>query len=236
MKLSNHRGQVVVLVFFVAGDRPFRNMVPHLRGLVARMEGKPFALLGISGDNDYDELKGIAARERFNWRTCWDNGKPVWLKGGAIFARWDINGTPTIYVLDHHGVIRYKDIEGKQLDDAVATLLKEADTRAEWDRGKSQRVTNELDETVFLGTVTRIDNMDQGPDSFVRWVVTLTIDKVIQGSLPMETFQLAIHSPSQEGVESGHQYRISVRRSGSEYAYCGRHPWLPVPPDSLGPK
>ena len=93
-------------------------------------------------------------------------------------------------------------------------------------------VTNEPAETVFLGTVTRIDNVGHTPDPFMRWVVTLKIGKVIQGSLPMETFQLAIHSPSQEGVELGHQYRISVRRSGAGYAYCGRHPWLPVPPDS----
>src|SRR5262249_24552609 len=125
MKLSDHRGQVVVLVLFVAGDRPFRDMVPHLRGLVRRMEGEPFALLGISGDADRDDLKRIAAQERINWPTCWDSGKPVWLIGGPIFARWDINGTPAIYVLDHHGVIRYKDIEGKQLDDAAETLLKE---------------------------------------------------------------------------------------------------------------
>src|SRR5262249_45452698 len=36
MKLSAHRGQVVVLVFFDAGDRPFTDMVPHLRDLVRR--------------------------------------------------------------------------------------------------------------------------------------------------------------------------------------------------------
>jgi hypothetical protein len=66
--------------------------------------------------------------------------------------------------------------------------------------------------------------------------VTLKIDKMIQGSLPMEKFQVAIHSPSREGVELGHQYRISVRKSEAAYDYCGRHPWLPVPPDLLEPK
>ena len=125
MKLSAHHGQVVVLVFFVAGDRHFRDMVPHLRDLVCRMERKPFALLGISGDDDRDDLKRSAARERINWRTCWDHGKPLWLEGGPIFARWDVDGTATVYVLDHRGVIRYKHIEGKQLDDAVDALLKE---------------------------------------------------------------------------------------------------------------
>jgi len=69
------------------------------------------------------------------------------------------------------------------------------------------------DETVFLGTVTRIDNTGHTRNPLLWWVVTLKIDKMVQGSLAMETFQLAIHSPSQEGVELGHQYRISVRKS-----------------------
>jgi len=103
-------------------------------------------------------------------------------------------------------------------------------------RGHGERVTSEPDEAVFLGTVTRIDNLGHIPDPFLRYVVTLKIDKVTQGSLPMETFQLAIHSPSREGVELGQRYRISVRRSGAGYAYCGPHPWLSVPPESLGPK
>jgi hypothetical protein len=92
------------------------------------------------------------------------------------------------------------------------------------------------DETVFLGTVTRIDNTGLAYDPYLRWVVTLKIDKMIQGSLAMETFQLAIHSPSREGVELGHQFRISVRKSKAGYDYCGRHPWLPVPHDSLEAK
>jgi hypothetical protein len=93
-----------------------------------------------------------------------------------------------------------------------------------------------LEETVLLGTVTTIDNVGRTLGPGLGWVVTLKIDKVIQGRLPMETFQLAIHSPSQEGVESGRQYRISVRRISAGYNYCGPHPWLRVPPDSLGPK
>jgi hypothetical protein len=101
--------------------------------------------------------------------------------------------------------------------------------------GQANSTPVNSDEMVFLGTVTRIDNTaTQNP--LLRWVVTLKIDKMIQGNLPMETFQLAIHSPSQEGVELGHQYRISVRKSGAGYDYCGRHPWLPVPPDLLEPK
>jgi hypothetical protein len=39
-----------------------------------------------------------------------------------------------------------------------------------------------------------------------------------------------------QGIELRRQYRISVRRISAGYDYCGPHPWLRVPPDSLGPK
>jgi hypothetical protein len=93
------------------------------------------------------------------------------------------------------------------------------------------RLANQPDESVFHGTVTRIDIIGHTHNPLLRWVVTLKIDKMIRGSLPVATFQLAIHSPSQEGVELGHQYRISVRKSKAGYDYCGSHPWLPIPPD-----
>ena len=102
--------------------------------------------------------------------------------------------------------------------------------------GQAKSTPVNSDEPVFLGTVMRIDNTGLTYDPLLRWVVTLNIDKMIRGSLSMVTFQRAVHSPSREGIELGHQYRISVRKSETGYAYCGRHPWLPVPPDLLEPK
>jgi hypothetical protein len=37
-----------------------------------------------------------------------------------------VRGWPTIYVLDANGVIRYRDVRDKQMEDAVMTLLAEA--------------------------------------------------------------------------------------------------------------
>jgi hypothetical protein len=38
---------------------------------------------------------------------------------------WNIHQYPTIYVLDPQGVIRYKNVFGKDLERAVSTLLAE---------------------------------------------------------------------------------------------------------------
>ena len=46
--------------------------------------------------------------------------------GGPISSKWDIVGWPTIYVLDHKGVIRHVDLQGRDLDLALGKLIKEA--------------------------------------------------------------------------------------------------------------
>jgi AhpC/TSA family len=98
-------------------------MYPHERSLVKRLEGKPFALLGVNSDEDKDALKKTMEKERITWRSWWDGGST----DGLIQTAYNVSSWPTIYVLDHRGVIRYKGVRDKKLDDAVDTLLKEMD-------------------------------------------------------------------------------------------------------------
>ena len=95
-------------------------MYPHERSLVKRLEGKPFALLGINSDPK-DRLKQVMKKENITWRSWWDGGNT----GGPIAKAWNVSGWPTIYVLDAKGVIRYKNVREKKMDEAVDKLLKE---------------------------------------------------------------------------------------------------------------
>jgi|SRR5579884_1456114 len=100
-------------------------MYPDERSLVKKMEGKPFVILGINSDADRKALKKVLAEERLTWRSWWDGGSTE----GPIASRWGVSGWPTTYVLDGHGVIRYKQIRGPELDKAVEQLVKELGKR-----------------------------------------------------------------------------------------------------------
>jgi len=97
-------------------------MYPHERSLVKRLEGKPFAILGINSDSDRSDLKKVLAKEQITWRSWWDGGSTE----GPIATKWNVRGWPTLYVVDAQGVIRYKNVQGKELDTAVDALLKRA--------------------------------------------------------------------------------------------------------------
>ena len=84
---------------------------------------KPFALLGVNG-NDYPppKLKQVMDKEKLNWRSFTDHHD--------ISPKWSTRGTPTYYVIDPKGVIRYKwfGYPGvKTLDTALDKLIKEAE-------------------------------------------------------------------------------------------------------------
>jgi thiol-disulfide isomerase/thioredoxin len=121
VKLSQYRGKVVVLDIWATWCGPCRAMIPHERELVKKLEGKKFALISISADAKKETLTNFLKKEPMPWVHWW-NGTP-----GGILEDWDVQYFPTIYVLDHKGVIRYKDVRNEEMDKAVMTLLKEMD-------------------------------------------------------------------------------------------------------------
>jgi hypothetical protein len=96
-------------------------MLPHEKELVERLKNEPFALLGINSDGTADALKKILAREGITWRQAVDGDTT-----GPWATRWNVQGWPTIYVLDAKGVIRFRDVRGKEMEDAVLKLIEES--------------------------------------------------------------------------------------------------------------
>ena len=97
-------------------------MYPHERSLVKRLENEPFALIGVNSDGDLEKLRPRLEEENITWRSFWNGPKGT---GGPISERWGVKGWPTIYVLDHEGRIRFKNIRGEGIDKAVDQLLAE---------------------------------------------------------------------------------------------------------------
>lgn len=118
-QLTDYRGQIVVIDFWAEWCGVCMQLVPHERGMVKRLEGKPFALLGINTDEDLATLQRVEKEHQINWRSWFDGSD------GPIAARWNIQYFPAIYVLDHTGKIRYKDLREDALEKAVNKLIKE---------------------------------------------------------------------------------------------------------------
>jgi len=96
-------------------------MFPHEWSLVERMKDQPFVLLGINSDPKERLQQGVQNKE-INWRSWWDGGDTQ----GPIATRWGIQGWPTLYVIDHQGVIRLDGTHTYELvEKTVQTVLSE---------------------------------------------------------------------------------------------------------------
>ena len=104
-------------------------MWPHERSLVKNLADKPFAVIGVNiSEPNTSALKKLVGKHNLTWRSFSD---PPTSEGmGAIAKKWKLAGTPTIYLIDHKGVIRHKwrgGVREKVIDNAVEELIHEAE-------------------------------------------------------------------------------------------------------------
>ncbi|MCA8952305.1 MAG: TlpA family protein disulfide reductase [Planctomycetes bacterium] len=120
LRLSEFRGRVVVLEFWGFWCGPCVAAVPAEQALVEKLAARPFVLLGVDSDRDLDYYHFEAETKHVTWRSFWCGEKGVI---GAIPSKWNVTTWPRTYVLDHEGVIRFKDVRGKALEEVLEPLL-----------------------------------------------------------------------------------------------------------------
>ena len=96
-------------------------MLPHERALVEQLKDEPFALIGINSDGKADKVRKLLEEQDIAWRNAIDDSTV-----GPLATQWNVNGWPTIYIIDANGVIRYRDLHGQELEDAILELVAEA--------------------------------------------------------------------------------------------------------------
>jgi hypothetical protein len=105
-------------------------MIPHERSLVQKLEGKPFVLIGVNSDREKETIENGLKEHKVTWRSFQNKRE-----GKSDIAQdFFVKGWPTLYLIDHKGVIRKKWIgspdtaeEKKAFDDEVEKYVKIAE-------------------------------------------------------------------------------------------------------------
>ena len=94
-------------------------MYPHERSLVEKFADAPFAIVGVNSDDSMEKIREICVEKNLSWPSFFDGGGT----DGPISTQWGVRGWPTVYVLDHEGVIRSTRGRGEELDRVLAELI-----------------------------------------------------------------------------------------------------------------
>jgi peroxiredoxin len=119
--LSAQTGKVVLIDFWNVFCAPCRKEMPNLTDIFKDFRDSGLVIIGISLDTDRKVLEDYLGKEALPWKTaCSFNG---W--SDSTVKLYKISATPTTWLIDRHGIVRYYDVRGEQLRRAVQELTGE---------------------------------------------------------------------------------------------------------------
>ena len=120
--LSGQKGKVVLVDFWDVNCAPCRREMPNLKAIYQDFKDKGLEIVGISLDTDRTLLSDYVKQAALPWKLAcsfegWDD---------RTAALYGISGTPSTWLIDRRGIVRYCDLRGEELRRAVEALLNES--------------------------------------------------------------------------------------------------------------
>ena len=120
-RLSDQKGKVVLVDFWDVRCPPCRKELPRLKAMFGEFRDHGLVILGISLDTDRQLLADYLKETAPTWNMA------------CSFRGWDddtaklykVSATPSTWLIDRSGVLRFFNLRGETLERAVSDLLRE---------------------------------------------------------------------------------------------------------------
>lgn len=120
--LSSQTGKVVLIDFWDVRCPPCIKALPELKSLYEQFNNEGFEIIGISLDTDEQLLRKFLEKNSLPWSiSC--SYKGFYKDKTALI--YGINATPSTWLVDRKGIMRFNEIKGNDLKTAIELLLKE---------------------------------------------------------------------------------------------------------------
>ena len=110
IRLSDFRGQVVVLNFWATWCPPCREEMPSMERAHQKIKGEKIAIIAVNVGEDEDTVFGFTGQHPLTFPLPLDTD-------GSVVDQYPVVGLPTTFIIDPSGKATHQAVGGRRWDD-----------------------------------------------------------------------------------------------------------------------
>ena len=126
VNLSLYEGQIIIMNFWATWNDQCLKELPEIKKLYRKLKGPDVQFIGISSDDNVDDLKGFVRQHSIEWPQICEEMRYK----GMMSKLYDVNRIPIMFVLDQKGKVQYIGNKKKKIEQIVTTLIVRAQKKS----------------------------------------------------------------------------------------------------------
>jgi len=126
VSLSQYEGQIIIMNFWATWNDQCLQELPEIKKLYRELKGTDVQFIGISSDDNIDDLKGFIRQNNIEWPQIFEGMRHK----GMMLKLYDVNIIPIIFVLDQEGRVQYIGNNKEKITQIVTALIVRAEKKS----------------------------------------------------------------------------------------------------------
>jgi len=126
VNLSQYEGQIIIMNFWATWNDQCLKELPEIKKLYRKLKGPDVQFIGISSDDNVDDLKGFVRQHNIEWPQICEEMRYK----GMMSKLYDVNRIPIMFVLDQKGKVQYIGNKKEKITQIVTALIVRAQKKS----------------------------------------------------------------------------------------------------------
>lgn len=123
LKWADYHGKVVLVMFWATWCAPCRAELPEIRECYEAYRDQGFDVLGISCDNDRQQLEEFLKEQSLPWKTLFSDNQKASGMSNPMADYYGVIGVPTLMLVGKDGNVVSMSLRGPKLREELAKVL-----------------------------------------------------------------------------------------------------------------
>jgi peroxiredoxin len=128
ISLSEYEGKIIVMHFWATWNDQCLQEFSAVKTLYRKFKGPDVQFIGISCDDQIDDLKGFILQQNIDWPHIFEGMRHK----GMMSKLYDVHKIPIIFVLDQNGKVQYIGNSSEKITQIITALIVRSEKKSEY--------------------------------------------------------------------------------------------------------